>query len=109
MVGAERLDVLGLPRGKLSGTDSAEVEGVVGDSTTAALPNQLFVGANADPLAPLVADPPPSLLRLGQEVRQVAPERFLRAQDTGRDRKGIWQRLGGVGRGGLAGERLAGL
>ena len=39
--GAEPIDVLGLPSRELSGTDPTEVEGVVGDFTTAALPRQL--------------------------------------------------------------------
>ena len=65
MVGAERLDLLGLPRGKLLGMDPAEVEGIVEDSTTAALSNQMIVSPNPDPLIPVVAYPPPSQLRLG--------------------------------------------
>jgi hypothetical protein len=88
MVGAERLDFLGLPRGKLPRTDTAEVVSVVGDSTTAAHANQLFVGADADPLVAVVAHPPPSQLPLGQQVGKVAPVRLLGTEYAGRDTRG---------------------
>ncbi len=65
MVESERLDVLGLPRKEFSVTDLAKVEGVAGDSRTAALSNQLIVSPNPNPLIPVVAYPPPSQLRLG--------------------------------------------
>jgi hypothetical protein len=83
MVGAERLDLLGLPRGKLLGMDPAEVEGIVEDSTTAALSNQVIVSPNPYPLIPVIVYPPPSQRRLGKKVGQVAPERLLRSEDTG--------------------------
>jgi hypothetical protein len=65
MVGAERLDLLGLPRVSFSGTDLAKVKGIVRDSTTAALSNQVVVSPNPDPLILVVAHPPPSHFRLG--------------------------------------------
>jgi hypothetical protein len=85
MVGAERFDVFGLPRGKLSGADPAEVVGVVGNSTMEALPNQFVVGADTDPLVPVIAHPPSAQPPLGQELGQVAPECLLGTEDAGRD------------------------
>ncbi len=60
MVAAERLDVLGFPRGSRLRMDPAEVEGVVEDSTAAALSDQAVLSPNPDPFISVVAHPPPS-------------------------------------------------
>ncbi len=52
MMGAKRFDVLRLPRAEFTGTDSAQVGGVGGDSTAPALRKQLFVNPDSDSLRP---------------------------------------------------------
>src|SRR5437879_6026425 len=88
VVGAKRLDFLRLPRGELSGTNPAEVVSIVVDSTTKALPYQLFVGADSDSLVAVVAHPPSPQIPLGQELWQVLPERLLGTEDSERDARG---------------------